>query len=169
MSRKNSTPATVWRRFSVVLSLCGLWVLCIWVVSAGKAEFGIETAPDPQGPELDYSTFKHTSQRHASLACTDCHQRASNNSATPSFPGHGCMNCHGQQLQMCTICHTNLLKIKRAYSFQAGDVDPILARVGATLVVGINAALGAEIMFCRSGVKLISRQVLSARKNSDSV
>jgi hypothetical protein len=42
---------------------------------------------------------------------------------------------------MCTIRHTNLLKIKRAYSFQAGDVDPILARVGATLVVGINAAL----------------------------
>ena len=108
MSRKNSTPATVWRRFSVVLSLCGLWVLCIWVVSAGKAEFGIETAPDPQGPELDYSTFKHTSQRHASLACTDCHQRASNNSATPSFPGHGCMNCHGQQLLMCTICHTDV-------------------------------------------------------------
>ena len=56
---------------------------------------------------------------------------------------------------MCTIRHTNLLKIKRAYSFQAGDVDPILARVGATLVVGINTALRAEIMFCRAGVKLI--------------
>jgi hypothetical protein len=42
---------------------------------------------------------------------------------------------------MYTIRHTNLLKIKRAYSFQAGDVDPILARVGATLVVGINSAL----------------------------
>ena len=70
---------------------------------------------------------------------------------------------------MCTIRHTNLLKIKRAYSFQAGDVDPILARVGATLVVGINTALRAEIMFCRAGVKLISRQVLSARKNSNSI
>jgi hypothetical protein len=42
---------------------------------------------------------------------------------------------------MCAVRHTNLLKIKRAYSFQAGDVDAILARVGATLVVGINAAL----------------------------
>ena len=113
MSRNNSTHATVSRRFSVALSLCGLCVLWIWVVSTGKAEFGIEAAPDPQGPELDYSTFKHTSQRHASLACTDCHQRASNNSATPSFPGHGCMNCHGQQfvtplVPMCTICHTDV-------------------------------------------------------------
>jgi len=42
---------------------------------------------------------------------------------------------------MYTIHHPDLLKIKRAYSFQAGDVDPILARVGATLVVGINSAL----------------------------
>ena len=186
MSRKNSTHATLPRRFSVALSLCGLCVLCVSVVNLGKAEFASETgahrdvaghhphgslAPSErhiyrddisirrssagaayftttseqaghdisllrssqsilafkfyeyfvptgltagQGPELDYSTFKHTSQRHASLACTDCHKRASNNSATPSFPSHGaCMNCHGQQfvtplVPMCTICHTDV-------------------------------------------------------------
>ena len=69
---------------------------------------------DPQGPELDYSNFKHRSQRHASLACTDCHQRTSNNSPTPSFPGHkACTDCHLQQfvtplVPMCTICHTDV-------------------------------------------------------------
>lgn len=68
----------------------------------------------PQGPGLDYSNFKHRSQRHASLACTDCHQRTSNNSATPSFPGHkACTDCHLQQfvtpfVPMCTICHTDV-------------------------------------------------------------
>jgi len=42
---------------------------------------------------------------------------------------------------MYTIHHPNLFEIKRAYPFQAGDVDPILARIGAALVVGINSAL----------------------------
>ena len=72
-----------------------------------------ESVSAGQGPELDYSTFKHTSQRHASLACTSCHQR-SNNSATPSFPGHpACINCHGNQFftsssPMCLICHVDV-------------------------------------------------------------
>ena len=84
------------------------------VLSFESYKYFVPTGLELQGPELDYSTFKHTSQRHASLACTDCHQRASNNSATPSFPSHGaCMNCHGQQfvtplVPMCTICHTDV-------------------------------------------------------------
>src|SRR5437667_2230589 len=118
MNGRKSTNPTISRLFSVALSLCGLCVLCVSVVSAGKENIlacesykylvptGLAVG---QGPELDYSTFKHTSQRHASLGCTDCHQRAANNSATPSFPGHGaCMNCHGRQLLMCTICHTDV-------------------------------------------------------------
>jgi len=66
-----------------------------------------------QGPELDYSIFKHNSQRHASLACTACHQR-SDNSATPRFPGHkSCIGCHTGQfvtpaVPMCIICHTDV-------------------------------------------------------------
>src|SRR5467141_2931071 len=28
----------------------------------------------PQGPDLDYSKFLHSSQRHSSLACTACHE-----------------------------------------------------------------------------------------------
>jgi c(7)-type cytochrome triheme protein len=67
-----------------------------------------------QGPELDYSTFKHTSQRHTSLACTDCHQRTADNSAKPAFPGHSaCINCHRNQFfssssPICTICHSDV-------------------------------------------------------------
>ncbi len=66
-----------------------------------------------QSPELDYSTFKHNSQKHASLGCNSCHQRA-DNSATPRFPGHkACTGCHVGQfvtpaIPMCVICHTEV-------------------------------------------------------------
>jgi c(7)-type cytochrome triheme protein len=66
-----------------------------------------------QTPELDYSTFKHNSQKHASLSCNSCHQR-SDNSATPRFPGHkACTGCHVGQfvtpaVPMCVICHTDV-------------------------------------------------------------
>jgi c(7)-type cytochrome triheme protein len=67
----------------------------------------------PQGPELDYSNFKHTSQKHTSLACTACHFRK-DNSATPTFPGHkACTGCHLAQfvtpnVPMCGICHSDV-------------------------------------------------------------
>jgi hypothetical protein len=66
-----------------------------------------------QGPQLDYSKFLHTSQRHSSLACNSCHERT-DNSATPRFPGHkACTDCHRGQfttpaIPMCVICHTNV-------------------------------------------------------------
>ena len=67
-----------------------------------------------QDPQLDYSRFIHSSQRHASLACTSCHERSADNSATPKFPGHkACTNCHLAQfvtpaVPMCQICHVNV-------------------------------------------------------------
>lgn len=66
-----------------------------------------------QDPNLDYSRFLHTSQRHASLTCAACHVR-SDNSATPRFPGHkACINCHSSQFftsgtAMCAICHSDV-------------------------------------------------------------
>ena len=63
-----------------------------------------------QSPQLDYSRFLHSSQKHSSLACNSCHERA-DNSATPRFPGHkACTDCHRSQfttpqVPMCTICH----------------------------------------------------------------
>ena len=115
-------------RFQVLglISLCSLCVLCVSVVDITRAALTTETQSTPrlhtelsmiaasvQGPELDYSNFKHTSQRHASLACSSCHQR-SDNSATPRFPGHkACTGCHLAQfvtpnVPMCVICHTDL-------------------------------------------------------------
>jgi hypothetical protein len=67
----------------------------------------------PQGNDLDYSKFLHTSQRHASVGCSSCHHR-NDNSAQPSFPGHkDCIECHGTQFgtpdtPMCFICHTDV-------------------------------------------------------------
>lgn len=112
------------RRCWLVLSLCCLCVLCVSVVEITRAALITETqrtlslhrelfAIMPQGPSLDYSNFKHTSQRHASLACTACHERK-DNSATPNFPGHkACISCHAGQfvtasVPMCVICHTDV-------------------------------------------------------------
>ena len=111
---------------ATLISVCALAVHCISVVSSAplasttKAQrtqrMDRELASYAillQGPELDYSNFKHTSQRHASIACDTCHQR-SDNSATPRFPGHkACTSCHLAQfvtpnVPMCVICHTNV-------------------------------------------------------------
>ena len=67
-----------------------------------------------QGPDLDYSNFKHTSGRHAALGCTSCHSRAGESGGTPRFPGHkACIDCHSNQfltpnVPMCSICHTDV-------------------------------------------------------------
>ncbi len=67
-----------------------------------------------QGPDLNYSTFKHSSERHAAQACSSCHQRTADNSTRPSFPGHqACTNCHLNQFvtsasSMCGICHADV-------------------------------------------------------------
>ena len=80
-------------------ALCNICVLCVLAFV--------------QGPQVDYSKFLHTSQRHSSLACNSCHQRT-DNSATLRFPGHSaCTDCHRSQfttpaIPMCVICHTNV-------------------------------------------------------------
>src|SRR5438128_4955404 len=67
----------------------------------------------PKSNELDYSKFLHGSQRHASIACSNCHHR-NDNSARPAFPGHkDCTGCHLTQfttanIPMCTICHADV-------------------------------------------------------------
>jgi c(7)-type cytochrome triheme protein len=111
----------------VVPALCILCALCVLCLS--EAVFTTETQTTrrsptaartkfvsvgmTQGPNPDYSTFKHTSQRHVLLPCTSCHVRA-DNSATPTFPGHkACTNCHLAQfvtpsVPMCSICHADV-------------------------------------------------------------
>src|SRR5438067_2379049 len=63
-----------------------------------------------QGNDQDYSKFLHTSSKHASIGCNECHRRT-DNSSRPSFPGHkSCTGCPLTQfttptLPMCSICH----------------------------------------------------------------
>ena len=108
------------------LALSSLTVLCFSDINGTRAARSADSqsthnapgkfllfAGSPQGPELDYSHFKHTSARHTSLACASCHQR-SDNSAIPRFPGHkACISCHSGQFvtsntPMCIICHTDV-------------------------------------------------------------
>jgi len=66
-----------------------------------------------QGNEQDYSKFLHTSSKHSSLGCANCHHR-NDNSARPNLPGHkDCTGCHLTQfttpnIPMCSICHQDV-------------------------------------------------------------
>lgn len=96
-----------------------LCALCVSVVSSSLYELAPYRSKNVmsdlafQGSELDYSKFLHSSQRHSSIACKDCHERSQDNSPTPRFPGHNaCSNCHLSQfvtpaVPMCLICHTD--------------------------------------------------------------
>src|SRR6185295_13707777 len=90
----------------------GLCLLVLLPVSKRASEFHLSLAAF-QDSNLDYSTFKHSSQKHVSLACTSCHER-SDNSVTPKWPGHkACTGCHlaqfvTPQVPMCAICHTDV-------------------------------------------------------------
>jgi len=94
-------------RVVAITTLFCLAALTVFVVETSRAGASL------QGSDLDYSTFKHNTQRHASLGCTDCHQR-SDNSASPKFPGHkACTSCHLAQfvtpnVPMCVICHSDV-------------------------------------------------------------
>ena len=92
---------------------CGFVLIAFWLfTNPGQAKPGPNTAL--QQPSGDYSKFLHSSQRHASLGCTECHTRAADNSTSPNFPGHkNCTNCHLSQfvtptVAMCEICHANV-------------------------------------------------------------
>jgi c(7)-type cytochrome triheme protein len=108
---------TVLSQLRACLYLC-LFILALVVLSVieknpAAAKPSSSLLPAAQGPDLDYSTFKHTSSRHAAQACSSCHQRSGDNSITPRFPGHSaCQSCHlGQfvtaMVPMCEICHTD--------------------------------------------------------------
>jgi len=102
------SPENISRRWRLMV-LSVFSVVCVLSVAGMNGDFSrilhekdsgtaaasiVHTAA--QGPQLDYSAFIHGSQRHASLACTSCHERGADNSATPKFPGHkACTNCHG--------------------------------------------------------------------------
>ena len=101
---KNPARGSIW--FLIVPAVCALWLILVATGSTATTTL----ASVPQGNDNDYSKFLHTSQRHASLACSACHHRT-DNSAQPSFPSHpDCMECHASQfltpgVPICSICH----------------------------------------------------------------
>lgn len=60
-------------------------------------------------------------------------------------------------------------KVERADPFQAGCIDAVLIRVGASLVVRVDPALRAEIMLCLPGIELIQGEKFAARNDLDVV
>ena len=106
-------------------------VIVVTALALLKVEGGFATtrtvktvaAALPQGDNLNYSAFKHTSSRHVGLGCTACHQRGGDNSIKSvgvgdkkgsGFPYHSaCQSCHLNQFltpgsPMCLICHQNV-------------------------------------------------------------
>ena len=99
-----------------LLGLVDGYLSCRTIVRAALLFFSVLfpfASAYSQGNEVDYSKFLHTSQRHASIACVNCHRR-NDNSAQPTFPGHkDCTSCHLSQfttpnVAMCSICHTGV-------------------------------------------------------------
>jgi c(7)-type cytochrome triheme protein len=82
--------------------------------AASNAPAAVAAPPQQPSSGMDFSKFMHQSQRHASLACADCHRREAGNAARPALPGHkACTGCHlpqfvTQNIPMCVICHTDL-------------------------------------------------------------
>jgi hypothetical protein len=115
---------------AIVCGALGL-VFLIALVSDARRARGTTEAASVQDPNQDYSKFLHSSQKHASLGCTTCHDRASDNSIMPRFPGHkACTSCHLGQfttpaIPMCTICHSNTSSSNRPLkSFPADFNEP---------------------------------------------
>ena len=100
--------------FGPALLIAALSVaLIVLAVRSTSAKRLSSSVTPTNGNDLNYSIFKHTSAKHASLGCMDCHKRPADNSIRPVFPYHpACINCHGNQFltpgsPMCLICHAD--------------------------------------------------------------
>ncbi len=67
------------------------------------------------------------------------------------------------------IVHDHFVEIKGAYAVEAGYVDAKFVWVRPPLVVGINPACGAEVVFRRSCVELVQCQVFGTFGKRDPV
>ena len=61
-----------------------------------------------------------------------------------------------------TVIGGYILNIEGIDAFQAADIESVLIGIGPSLVVGIDAAIRAEIVLRRAGIELIEFQVLRA-------
>ena len=114
----NRVSCAVLNRRRTCLVVC-LLALSLAGIASSKKDVAARKASEPpslataQGNDLNYSTFKHSSPKHVTLGCMDCHKRPGDNSIRPVFPYHpACINCHGNQFltpgsPMCLICHSD--------------------------------------------------------------
>ena len=108
---------SILRRRRAWLMICLLALAVPGLISlerqyANANTFKPAASPTVQGNDLNYATFNHSSARHASIGCSDCHKRPADNSIRPVFPYHpACLSCHTTQFttpgsSMCSICHS---------------------------------------------------------------
>ncbi len=67
------------------------------------------------------------------------------------------------------VINGDLLEIERADALNASDIDTIFVGIGAPLVVGVNAAFGAEIVFRTLRSKLVKAQHVFASDEFDTI
>ncbi len=68
-----------------------------------------------------------------------------------------------------SVINNDFFKIKRADAFDASDIDAIFIRARAAFVMGIDTALGAEIMLGGHRAELIFGQHLLAFEKLDAI
>jgi len=67
------------------------------------------------------------------------------------------------------ICNRNLSNFKWINTFQASNIESILMRIGAALMVSIDTTLRTKEVPCCHGVKLIEAQHIFAFGNVDAI
>src|SRR5256886_8626400 len=116
------------RVLAVTASLSTGFCLILNIVAAQtrRSKRPVKTAAAqqaPRGSAVRYSAFLHSSEKHKSLACNDCHKLPTAWTAkrdfpdVADFPDHdACVRCHRQQFFtrqafvgtgpiICTVCH----------------------------------------------------------------
>ena len=68
-----------------------------------------------------------------------------------------------------SIVHRNLRNGERIDPFQAAHVEPVLLRVRAPLVMGVDPAVATEVVPGRVGVELVAPQVLRTLDHADAL
>src|SRR5438552_19109974 len=70
---------------------------------------------------------------------------------------------------MNAVVHRHFSEIEGTYAIEAGDVDAVLIGVRPPLVMGVDAALRAEMVLRRHGVELVGGERFAACENGHAV
>src|SRR5437016_6131944 len=70
---------------------------------------------------------------------------------------------------MNAVVHGNFVEIEGTDAVQASDIDAVLPGVRPPLMVGVDAALGAETVFRRHRVELVGGEGILSREYGDAI